>query len=153
MRAYFFVNTALSGIQKGLQVAHCVAEMLAKYKDHPSAEEFKPAWGWATNHKTIVVLEGGFHKDLEELNTLLWPGATRGKHSYPWANFFEDRETMNGMMTAVGIILPERIYEAARIVREENYVLGTSAFMVKNEKFTAWEIQLITLINSCPLAR
>ena len=64
--------------------------------------------------------------------------------------FREDEETMNGMMTCVGIILPERIYEFAKEMRETpDLATGGTRF----RDFTDWEIELIKLINSRPLAR
>jgi len=178
MRAYFFVNSALSGIQKGMQVAHCVAEMgrqseAAYFRD--SAREATGFTDWAENHKTIIVLEGGFHAALDGIRYFLeagkWcdvteppPPADHFHCPYPWASFTEDEETMNGMMTCVGIILPERIYEAARAVRSKEgeffpvpidqptkYAFCRNDF--PTEDFTPWEVELIKLLNSCPLAR
>ena len=140
MRAYFFVNTALSGIQKGLQVAHCAVEM---GENNPTYDE------WACEHKTIIVLEGGFNKELSEIEDFFGEII----HPHPWAAFREDEDTLALAYTAVGIILPERIYEAARIAREEHYELGSSAFSIGDEQFTAWEIELIKLLNSRSLAR
>lgn len=136
MRAYFFVNSALSGIQKGIQVAHCVAEMARN-----QARGEGGFVDWADNHKTIIVLEGGFHQSLREIRFAFTMGfdyketGTREESPFPWAAFTEDEETMNGMMTCIGIIVPERIYEDGM------------------EALTEWETELIKLINSCPLAR
>ena len=71
---------------------------------------------------------------------------------------------MNGMMTCVGIILPEKIYETARAVRSKEgelfpipidqptkYAFCRNDF--PNEYFTPWEVELIKFLNSCPLAR
>lgn len=187
MRAYFFVNSALSGIQKGIQVAHCLAEMAnkaaiveswpreAQDADPEATQKYLAYVDWFTDYKTIIVLEGGFHQNLKEIRYAFEMGfdfkVTGTRESpFPWASFSEDEETMNGMMTCVGIILPERIYEAAKMVREHksNWVLtdttGEGDFIKHHRKFaipkggwsdnfTMWEVELITLINSCPLAR
>jgi len=176
MRAYFFVNSALSGIQKGLQVAHCAVEigLKATLTSDDFPELSRQYRRWRQDHKTIVVLEGGFHADLKKICELFLHGV-EGKRpganpsDFPWAHFSEDEETMNGMMTAVGIILPERIYEAARVLREkrvdmERWVkidlidpyhqhFSRKVQLEKLEEFTEWEAELIKLINSCPLAR
>jgi len=142
MRAYFFVNSALSGIQKGLQVAHCVTEMgnkaaaVASWIHDQAARDADPEkialhdtyFDWAEHAKTMIVLEGGFHAGLQEISNFFapveyegeWPEGFKppAQNPYLWAEFYEDEETMNGMMTCVGIILPERIYEAAAHLRE-----------------------------------
>lgn len=154
MRAYFFVNSALSGIQKGLQAAHCVAEMARQSEAKLFAEPGSKAsdfTDWAENFKTIVVLEGGFHDDLRWIKSYFEMGfnfkktGTKDPSPFSWAAFTEDEETMNGMMTCVGIILPERIYEAAKDYRENRLDSFTG--------FTGWEVEMIKLLNSCPLAR
>lgn len=191
MRAYFFVNSALSGIQKGLQVAHCVAEINEKYRkkgiwpcnlvcpDQKDARCWNTYNDWATDHKTIIVLEGGFHDDLKKICELFLhgvggkrPGANPS--DFPWAHFSEDEETMNGMMTCVGIILPERIYGAAKEVREGNADLGKHGpedewwfspslkgvegkiqeryDLSEWSPYTGWEVELIKLLNR-PMAR
>ena len=175
MRAYFFVNSALSGIQKGIQVAHCVAELSQKYADIESyawmRKYFNIFHEWSRQHKTIIVLEGGFQADLREIWKILDSRKAGGEYEFPYphAAFNEDEETMNGMMTCVGIILPERIYEAAKAVREHqckwvssdtgegSYKIGFRKFAMPqggwSDLFTDWEVELITLLNSCPLAR
>ena len=165
MRAYFFVNTALSGIQKGLQVAHCVAEFFANFEDEAGHDlTGTNLLHWAACHKTIIVLEGGFHQDLQEIEALLHDGDFGRGY---FASFTEDAETMNGMMTAVGIILPERIYEAAKILRDRKtdmdrwvkleesnpHFCRKVGFPGKIEEYTEWEAELIHLLNSCPFAR
>jgi hypothetical protein len=148
MRAYFFVNSALSGIQKGLQVAHCVADLFANFEDEGTHDlTGTTLLNWAAEHKTIIVLEGGFHADLMEI-----ADSFQGNYDHFWAAFREDDETMNEMMTAVGIILPERIYETAERVRKAHQ---KGANLTPNDcgRFTDWEVELIKLLNSCPLAR
>ena len=189
MRAYFFVNSALSGIQKGLQMGHCVAEMSQAHTNHDVYEDHPDYLEWASEHKTVVLLEGGFHANLKEIEAFFepvmyegeWPEGFEppGQNPYLWASFTEDEETMNGMMTCVGIILPERIYEAAKLTREKAATLSKHGFgfggpedewylaptlegerMIREKydistwsPYTGWEVELIKLLNSCPLAR
>lgn len=159
MRAYFFVNSALSGIQKGLQVAHCVAEMsLKKFradqkaKDVSAVEFYEGAQylDWASSHKTIIVLEGGFHADICAIRDFL-SKAIEHNMMPMWASFAEDEETMNGMMTCVGIIVPEPIYMLAKTIRDKS---DDQEIIERTKKsFSSWELSFIELINSCPLAR
>lgn len=165
MRAYFFVNSALSGIQKGLQVAHCAVEIGIKAKRfvQPTSKIQELAMGrritywntWSESHKTIIVLEGGFHQDLLDISDLFDDII----HDYPWAEFREDEETLALSYTAVGIILPERIYKAAEEVRKYRVHLDHASPDTRVHEFIdefnigEWEAELINLMNSKPLAR
>ena len=161
MRAYFFANSWLSGIQKSLQAAHVVAEMATMATLNPTIKpegtENKAVsafWEWANSHKTILILDGGASQDLISIKEMFAAGErcwSQPPHGNLWAHFCEDEESLNGAMTCVGIILPERIYETAKIVREE----ARDKAYVQNvlREFTEWEIELIKLINSRPLAR
>jgi len=162
MRAYFFVNSWLSGIQKGIQVAHCVAEMadsamvVESWAHDKAAREANPErinahdiyCDWI-NDKTIIVLEGGSHKDLKEIAGFFEPFAQVSGaliNPYPWKSFSEDEESLGGAMTCVGIIVPPKIYEAAK-------AYGLSSPYRNDVNLTSWELKLIDLINSKELAR
>jgi hypothetical protein len=116
---------------------------------------------WAENHETIVVLEGGFHQDLRVIKSAFECGFnfkethTLDPSPYPWAPFCEDEETMNGMMTCVGIIVPEPIYAMAKAIRESKAGEETGRIwpLVKDKNFSPWELSFIELINSKELAR
>lgn len=56
LRLYSFTNYYLSDLQKGLQTAHLVSEMFTKYV---TGKHKKMLFEWATNHKTIIILNGG----------------------------------------------------------------------------------------------
>lgn len=104
MKLYSFVNSYLSGIQKGIQTAHVVGELVKKYHHKLSGENpFRAGTildTWLEKEPTISVLEGGDHFRLSEFRTLLY-GANM---PYPWAFFKED--SLNDSYSAVGIILP-----------------------------------------------
>jgi len=142
MRAYFFVNSWLSGIQKGLQTAHCVAEM-ADDAETPNART-NLYREWAKVHKTIIVLEGGPHAGLVELVEFFGR-----QFNLPWASFSEDEESLNGAMTCVGIIVPEDLYERAKMVREGD--LNIDQEELRDPK-DIWEAEFIDILNSCSLA-
>ncbi len=144
MRAYFFVNSWLSGIQKGLQVAHCVTEMAIQATSHSSEQTF---FKWAQNHKTIIILEGGSHQDLLDIKSLF----EMKENVLPYGSFREDQDSLSGAMTCVGIIVPERICAAAEEIRKEKYENAYVQNVLRN--FTEWEKNLIRLLNECSLAR
>jgi hypothetical protein len=115
MRLYTFVNCYLSPFQHGVQTAHVVSELFAHYdSDWKWQEQRKRLWDWAKNHKTIIVLAGGDSATLaqtfEELSSR--------SGEFPIARFHEDERSLNGAMTAFGIILPERVYRTAALFRD-----------------------------------
>jgi hypothetical protein len=147
MRAYFFVNSWLSGIQKGLQAAHCVAEMAMNLSENDWKQLEEHAYiDWALNHKTIIILEGGSHSDLENIERVF----NDQTNPYIWASFSEDEESLNNSMTCVGIIISEKLYEAAQKVRE--YAHDKAYVQNVRLEFPIWEVMLIDLLNSCRLA-
>ena len=98
-RAYILTNYYLSQLQCGLQSAHVISEMAMKKHKH-----FKQ---WATDDKTIIILNGGNSAQLAQFETFC---KTDVNNNYCWAAFREDEMSLNGALTAVGIILPDNIY-------------------------------------------
>ena len=120
MRAYFFGNMYLSQIQQGIQAAHVLAEMWVKWGD-PVFTQYTDLKEWAENHKTMILLNAGYSSEIESLVEYF-----NRQNPYPWASFNEDPRALGlgyddigqkGALTCAGIILPERIYETARIIR------------------------------------
>jgi len=105
MRAYFFTLNHLSGIQKGIQAGHCLAEIWLRSERILSLRNIMHEW--ANKHKTMIVLNGGDCTVLLKLSGQLaihWSDLR-----LPWGYFHEDA-SLNNAMTAVGIIVPESIY-------------------------------------------
>ena len=121
LRAYFFANMYLPSQHAGIQSLHTTAEMFVKYAQ-PNTIFFSEEDGktrdilfdWAENHKTTIVLNGGMSGDLQELLTLF----ESKDNQYPWSFFKETEYTLNGALTNVGIILPEKIYTYDKVVCE-----------------------------------
>lgn len=168
MRLYAFTNYYLSPLQKGLQTAHVVAEVLERYK--MNAKQYAQASVWAEMHKTIIILNGGNHADLNTLYEFL----NVKDNPYPFAKFNEDEISLANATTCVGIILPEEIYEAAALLRtmivvysEQHGQFVFSNFTAEvnfkdeknqkivhflNNKCTTFELDLIYKLNSFGLA-
>lgn len=104
MRFYSVGNMYLSSIQQGIQAAHCVAEMLGQPQIPPQRREITE---WARDYKTLICLNGGNNKSLSDFYDLV-----RYQDQFPVARFHEDQDSMAGMLTSVGIIVPEKIYNA-----------------------------------------
>lgn len=164
MRAYFFGNMYLSSIQQGIQAAHVVAEMSVQYYcsmdgGDPIGEPFHE---WATHHKTMILLNGGYSETIRELSWFF----DHPENPYPWANFHEGEDALDGALTSVGIILPEKIYEGASELRSSPSILpsqtlleeGTITFDRGTEKeyteeYTKWEADLMGKLNKFGLAK
>lgn len=169
MRFYSFTNMYLSSLQVGLQSGHCIADMFVRYPNglKPASKD-QMLWEWAEEHKTMILLNGGYDSAIRDLTEFF----ERASNPYPWSDFHESEDAMNNMQTTVGIILPERIYEGAAIVRTRRRgwedvtqvlhpdgtrtILQPTTAMVSSPKyweFTEWEVELIDRINSFGLAR
>ena len=101
MRLYTFCNFYLSSIQQGIQTAHIVSELSIQENNTDYVD-------WATNHKTIIVLNGGNAQSLEQLYDRLLKEFSA---EFQVAYFREDAQSLNGAITAVGILVPESVYE------------------------------------------
>ena len=106
-RAYILTNYYLSPLQCGLQSAHVVSEMSLKKHKH-----YKQ---WATEDKTIIILNGGNSSQLVFFEAFL---DNQVENKYCWAAFREDEMSLNGALTAVGIILPSDVYS---LIKEEEW--------------------------------
>lgn len=154
MRAYFFGNMYLSSIQQGIQALHVVSEMFVKYSD-PNKPNYHPVHEWATDHKTVVLLNAGYGSELYKLYGLF----DDSNNPYPWAHFHESEDALDNAFTSIGIILPERIYETSKICREEGWspfllregILGESKGLPTD--LSDWECELVLTINRYGLAK
>lgn len=164
MRAYFFGNMYLSSIQQGIQAQHCTGELIVKYKPEllvptgyllDNAEQYEMLCDYLENHKTSILLNGGYSENLHQLVESF----SNTENPYPWAAFHESDEALDGALTCVGIILPEAIYETAAFVRQarSNYDRNiverfndTGTF--EDEIFSEFEVWLINEITNYGMA-
>ncbi len=164
MRAYFFGNMYLSSIQQGIQAQHCTGEFAVNYNPALAAdgklycedpEKYAMLMDYLDNHKTSILLNGGYSENLHRLISLF---ATED-NSYPWAFFHESEEALDGALTCVGIILPEAIYETAAFVRQArsneardivDHFNATGIF--EEEVFSDFEIELINELTDYGMA-
>lgn len=175
MRCYTFGNYYMSSIQQGIQAAHSVSELFVKYQDsgiyfvrdyEPSIGEYvyqqkvDDLYDWVENHKTIVCLSGGNSQGLKDIVSLF----VSNDNNFPWSAFYEDEESLDGILTNVAIILPPSIYETAAKIRSGEYILYSNRCYdkyctdISNYTnsiiiLTQFETKLIILLNSCQLAR
>lgn len=157
MRAYFFGNMYLSSIQQGIQALHVTSEMSIKYSPGlPEASDYEE---WAYTHKTVILLSGGMASDLRNLTRMFDVPA----NTFCWSYFCEEQNALEGSITSVGIILPERIYAGATAMREYQIsaadlglINGTMVVLLDGvqatQSYTRFEAMLMETMNSCRLA-
>lgn len=137
-RLYTFINFYLSSIQQGIQSAHIVSELFTKYPQgkthnitingHAIANAHFALQQWATEDKTIIVLNGGTSFDIrqdfitvDKLCRLINEKHDKepskpGVYAMPHVAFYEDHNALgevgNGLMTGFGVVVPEQIWDA-----------------------------------------
>jgi len=121
-KLYSFVNSYLSDIQRGIQTAHLVNEFWQKYLDKCLIQH-ESFIDWAYLQPTIVILNGGNHADLGGLGVLF---KSIRNVQYPFASYHEDDDSLNGVLTAVGIILPEKFSDKLDRMDYVNGLIGDS---------------------------
>lgn len=145
MRLYTFTHFMLSSIQQGIQASHAQSNLFLKYQRKNSKEQ-KALFEWAAA-PTMICLTGGNTAGLTELYDKLENLAQFLK--LPYADFCEDAESMNGLRTAVAVLVPARIYDTAALMRtrdlEEMSKIPTDLHQA--------EVDLATLLNEYGLAR
>lgn len=167
LRFYSFTNFYLSSIQQGIQPGHAAVDLLTKYSLLSSGAA-KMVGDWAREHKTFVCLNGGNNASLQEL----WSFLDDINNPYPYVAFHEDEQSLGGVMTTIGIILPEKIFATAsaerasfrssvftriddRFVEDYHTWLATfvDADVGREYLFTDWEKELVERLNTYGLAK
>lgn len=162
-RCYVFPHFMLSNITKGIQSSHAIVNMFNKYVPHkgndyevPSENDverdpFEILFDWSLNHKTEIMLNPGVSENLNELLYFLQDP----ENFYPWAEFHEDEYSLKGVMTAISIVLPEKIYFTASLLNKRKICIGTNNFdqftLVSNDGekgYSTEEVENIKLIQS-----
>lgn len=140
LRAYFFCNMYLGGIQAGIQSQHATAEMFMKYEGVFRSHQKSLLLEWGAYHKTSILLNGGMAGDLQNVIDHL---NVEYENAYPWASFNESIDALNNALTNVCIVLPESIYNFNKLSEEEQALQG----------LTTWELQLVDILSSKSLMK
>lgn len=147
MRFYAMGNYYLSSIQQGIQAAHAMGEMFVKY-DIKGVEQ-QCLHEWAEDHKTMVLLNGGNSHSLRELWLLL---SDPRNTEFPVAKFNEDNVSLDGALTCVAIVLPDRLYDAEWKCLFNRGEAGCWR-QPDDTIIEGWEAELLDVIKKLPLAR
>lgn len=129
----------------------------------PGQEKKDTLTEWAVNHKTIIVLNGGYQSNLENINTFL---LEHHNTKYPSAWFREEYEALNTALTCVGIILDDTVYESpvrtikgvtSDQVTPDNWydilkwnMTDTPFVLLKD--FDYWRVKMALMLNEYKLA-
>jgi hypothetical protein len=146
LRFYAVNNMYLSSIQQGIQPGHALGEMFVKYRRQGPKTAKDLLWSWAEKHKTWIVLNGGYQSELQKFADFL----KSKKNPFPWACFHEEEDALNGALTSVCVVLPERVYNLRKFESYEIPLLRSHAEMLK--KVTPWERELAEQLSFYPLA-
>ena len=111
LRAYFFGNMYLSDKQHGIQAAHVVTKMFAKYGRVHEGDDSVAAdllYDWSDDGVTKILLNGGYQSNLAVVYEALEEMCP--SLELPFAKFHEEEASLNGALTSVGVVVPEEIY-------------------------------------------
>jgi hypothetical protein len=158
MRFYALGNYYLSSIQQGIQAFHCLGDMMNEYPAKINVDEYSKNYitanrmfhDWAENHKTLICLNGGNNMSLKAAAKLFDDGRNTG---FPYMTFHEDEQSMDGMLTCVGIVVPEYIYEAEARVIASDSESTTYGYFYNDKHLSTWEEEVFLKIKNCSLAR
>lgn len=121
-RLYTFCNYYLSSIQQGIQSLHVAVE-LSLSNDKKTKIAYQD---WANKEKTVIVLNGGNSARLSSIFAEL------GGFGYSPRSFREDHDSLNGALTCVGVLVPDRVWDA---LHEEYYAPRNQCFRKYLQQF------------------
>ena len=149
-RMYTFTNRLyMRDIQLGIQSLHAVAEMFIKYP--MGTAEHEKMHTWAKDDKTVIILDGGNAASLAEIFRSI--GAFCDNAEIPYAVFYEDMDSLGGVITAVSVLVPAELYKAQRedLTDDWTYVSedGTDVYYYPNN---CEQSKFLTVLKSFRLA-
>lgn len=156
LRMFTFGHFMLSSIQQGIQAAHAITEMFTFYHRPDTSETASPdgtlLYSWANQHKTMVCKNGGDTEALENILETL----NVGENHFPFHGFHESDGALNGSLTCIAIVVPERIYDQGvstvfRRNAEYKYHEGEHHYWLNGEHiiYNEFEYNLIRLLKEC----
>jgi len=123
--AYVWSHFALRPIQQGIQSSHCIVELVN------NANEDSLAWYWGLLCKTTKFLDGGNSRKLRDTSDLI--KTIFHDSGIPHASFCEDADTLDGIMTSTGVILPGDVVELLEHADEsEDINKAVASLLIKN---------------------
>jgi hypothetical protein len=128
-RLYTFVNHIyMSEKQFGIQTAHLVSTMMNNVAELKGEDmrSYHKVHAWAAESPTIIMCQGGNVAMLTELYEKLKPLAA--DLQLPVAKFHEDEQSLGGVITCVGVLVPEYLFDA-----EVVWIAGSPVFTITQD--------------------
>lgn len=111
MRLYTIVNQYYAGAVVAPQVQHSAVQLFLNYKDND--EKLKVIYDWAENHITAIIIRGGDHSWMIELQNELQ------KYDAPFAAFYEPAN--NNTLSSISILVSSEEVRLMKLIRENKY--------------------------------
>jgi len=99
VKLYVFVHSHLSSAQKAVQAVHVAVEFMRRHHNNRDA-----VTKWARFEQTVILVEGG---NSQQLSLLGQTAVHPMQRVFPAEVFYEDADTLNSMMTAVAVLVPD----------------------------------------------
>lgn len=113
-RRYTIFNLYIRGSNQSPQATHALMELIKKRDNDAMTQEAKDLLNhWANKSMVEIMLQGGYHADLEKMYEAL-----SKIPSLPSAKFNESVEALNGACTVVTFVANDRIAAAGHYIRQ-----------------------------------
>lgn len=121
-KMYSIVLRQLNGINNGVQTTHGVCEYVWKHIHEPDLKK------WISEDKTLVILNGGSTKDMNEIKTIL------DENNIPFETFEE--EDLGGLTTSICLLADERVWNQKDYPKFENFADFVREQLFPNDPIT-----------------
>lgn len=131
-RMYVIVNQYISGIQAGIQAAHAACRLVHNYSTNVDPDDcrVKLMKQWVTKDETMILLNGGYQKAMYDFtDEFILPIADE----IPFTYFHEEQHALNGALTAIAFVLPEKLWNT--YVNREGEVIGNEELTPQEKRF------------------
>lgn len=134
MKLYTITNSKCLQIQAGIQGLHSTVELMLKYNVHANtpAPAKRIVYDWASNVKTVAVVNGGSHNQLVDFLSLL-----NQQHTIPFAEFKE--EDLNDAITSISVVCTEEQVQNMAFIRS-GYLNNLEGFYPEAEALILYKI-------------
>lgn len=116
MRGYAFSHGYIRPLLAGVQSNHAICRIRSVNPDMADVYD-----DWEKNYTTLIYLNGGFTRQMKEtlatLESLDVKNPVTFKFPIPFTPFYEDEDTLGGILTAVGCVIHHRYYAAVAALR------------------------------------
>lgn len=128
-KRYTIFNLYIRGANQSPQSCHALNNLWKKVHTM-SSEAIELFTKWANDSEVEIMLQGGYHADLEDLYAVL-----SNMPNVPSAKFNESMEALNGACTVVTFVANEKIVAANNFIRQHRLTPANAIDKLKNTVF------------------